>query len=65
MIKSSDYIDPGSPEDIRKRWERKRRRRLKKKKKPYNPKPMSIAQICREAKKEGLSYGMYVWKHGV
>lgn len=63
MIKSSDYIAAETPEEARIRWERKRRKNRKKKK--FKPKPMSIDQVCRAAGKEGLSYGMYVYKHGV
>ena len=29
------------------------------------PRPMSIAAVCRAAAREGVSYGVYVLRHGV
>ena len=37
----------------------KRRRKRKKRR------PMSIAAVCRAAAREGVSYGVYVYRHGV
>ena len=62
MLKSSDYIRPGTAADDKKKWEKKRRR---KKKKEPKKKPMSLKAVVRAADKEGVSYGQYVYKHGV
>ena len=32
---------------------------------PYEKKVMSITEVCKRAKKEGISYGEYVKKYGV
>ncbi len=41
----------------------KTRRRRRRKRAPRRP--MSIRAVCRAAAKEGVSYGVYVLRHGV
>lgn len=40
-----------------------RKKRRSKRKRPRRP--MSIAAVCRAAAQEGVSYGVYVQRHGV
>lgn len=43
-----------------------RRAPKRRRQRPKRPsRPMSIAAVCRAAAREGVSYGVYVLRHGV